>query len=81
MQQAVSRTHSIKKEDDRMIKVTRRGVDITVTLTDEFGNKHAAATFCKSIIDAEKLAKTIRKAVKMGYGFVKCRAILEGDEL
>jgi hypothetical protein len=65
-----------------MIKVTRKGVDIKVEYYNDFNQcEGCATTFCKSIKDAEELVKTIRKAIKMDYGFAKCRAILEGDSL
>ena len=65
-----------------MIKVTRKGVDIKVEYYNDFNQREGCATtFCKSVKDAEELANTVRKAVKQGYGFAKCRAILEGDSL
>ena len=65
-----------------MIKVTRKGVDIKVEYINDF-NQHegTATTFCKDIASAKELTATIRKAIKMDYGFAKCRALLEGDSL
>lgn len=65
-----------------MIKVTRQGVDVQVEYFNDFNQREGAATtFCKDITSAKELAATVRKAVKLGYGFAKCRAILEGDTL
>ena len=65
-----------------MIKVNRKGVDITVKYYNDFCRlEGSATTFCKDIKSAKELAKTIRQARDLGYGFAKCRAILEGDTL
>jgi hypothetical protein len=63
-----------------MIKVVRRGIDVTVTLTEDGGQKNTAAIFCKDVRTADKLAKMVRNAAESGCGFAKCRAILEGEE-
>ena len=65
-----------------MIKVTRKGVDVKVVHTNDYNQVEGiATTFCKDIKSAEQLTKTVRKAISMDYGFVKCRALLDGDTL
>jgi len=65
-----------------MIKVTRKGVDIKVEYTNDFNQvEGVATTFCKDVESAKELTVTIRKAISMDYGFVKCRALMEGDTL
>ena len=64
-----------------MIKVSRKGVDVKVTYTDEMGKDSAATAFCKNTEAAQELAEEVREAVNLGYGFAKCRAILEGDTI
>jgi hypothetical protein len=62
-----------------MITVKRKGVDVFVTYTEETGQKRVASAFCKNVEAAQELASEVREAIKLGYGFAKCIAILEGD--
>ena len=64
-----------------MIKVNQKGFDVTVTYIDEMEQEHIASVFCKDVEAARDLKKEVNEAVKEGYGFAKCRAILEGDSL
>lgn len=65
-----------------MIKVTRKAQDVTVEYFNDLDQREGrSSVFCKDIASAKELAATVRKAVKLGYGFAKCRALLEGDTL
>jgi len=65
-----------------MIKVTRNGVDVKVEYFNDYNQRERVATaFCKNVESSKELTSTIRKAIKLGYGFVKCRGILEGDTI
>jgi len=65
-----------------MIKVTRKGVDIKVEYYNDYNQREGVATtFCKDVQSAKELTATIRKAINLDCGFVKCRALLEGDTL
>jgi len=65
-----------------MIKVSRKGTDVKVEYYNDFNQREGqAAAFCKSIKAAQELTQDVRKAVSLGYGFAKCRAILEGDTI
>ena len=65
-----------------MIKITRTGTDIRATYYNDFNQKESGLnTFCKDIASAKELTKTLREAVKRGYGFAKVRSIVEGDSL
>jgi len=65
-----------------MIKVTRTNVDVKVEYISDYNQSEGVATaFCKSVDDAKALVSTIKQAIKLDYGFAKCRAILEGDTL
>lgn len=70
-----------KKERLYLIKISRKGVDVKVIYTDELGKQHVATAFCKNKELAQDLADEVSEAIKQGYGFAKCRAILEGDSL
>lgn len=65
-----------------MIKVTRKGLDIKVEYYNDYNQRDGVATtFCKDVQTAKELVSIIRKAIKTDCGFVKCRALLEGDTL
>lgn len=64
-----------------MIKVNQTGFNVTVTYTDELRQEHKANTFCKDVEAARELKREVNEVIKEGYGFAKCRAILEGDSL
>lgn len=64
-----------------MIKVSRNGVDVKVVYTDESEKERIATAFCKNIELAQELVDEVQEAINQGYGFAKCRSILEGDSL
>jgi hypothetical protein len=65
-----------------MIKINRKGVDIAVVYYNDLNQReNGANVFCKDVDSAKELVKTLRTAIKRGYGFAKVRAITEGDTL
>ena len=64
-----------------MIKVTRKGSEVKVTYSNEVDRDMASKANLNSIPAATEIATTIRLAIALGYGFAKCRSILEGDSL
>jgi hypothetical protein len=64
-----------------MITVNRKGAEVKVTFHEDFYEPQSASKFCENISDAQDLASVVKKAIKEGYGFAQCRAILESDKL
>ena len=56
-------------------------MDVKVTYTDELEQSHIAMAHCKNIEWAKRLTNMVRHAINQGYGFAKCRALLEGDSI
>ena len=64
-----------------MIKVSRKRRDVTAQYFDGLGEPHVVTTTCKDVLSAMALQRDINKAIARGYGFAKCKAIMEGDAL